>query len=93
MIIVAGSLIAHKGQRDALVAKSKQAIVAARQANGCLAFSVSADPIDADRVVVLERWESRNALEAFRGKGPDSDIGSEIAAFDVHEYEVVGARS
>lgn len=91
MIIVAGSLIAHPGQREALIAKSKQAIAAARKVKGCLAFVVAADPIDADRVVVFERWESRDALEAFRGEGPDSDIDFEIAAFDVKEYEVIEA--
>jgi quinol monooxygenase YgiN len=88
MIIVAGSLRAKPGTRDVIVEKSAEGVILARATPGCHAFVVAADPVDQDRVVIYERWEDRAALAAFRGSGPDSDIGSEIAAFDVQEFEV-----
>ena len=50
---------------------------------GCLDFTLSADPIEADRVNVYEQWESAAELEAFRGEGPDS-----AQAAQIHEAKV-----
>lgn len=38
----------------------------ARAAPGCLDFAQSADPLDAGRINIFERWESAADLEAFR---------------------------
>ncbi len=45
----------------------------------------------AGRVNVLERWESREALEAFRGDGPDDESAARILALHVHDYVVAEA--
>ena len=64
-----------------------EAIRLAREADECLDFVVSADPLEDDRVNVLERWTDRAALMAFRGEGPGDDLRSLIKSADVNEYE------
>ena len=88
MIIVAGHLTVSASDRDGYVADCAAAVIAARRADGCLDFAVSADPVDPQRVNVLERWRSRDALLRFRGDGPDAGIRSRILTAQVAEYEV-----
>ena len=88
MLIVAGHLIVAASDRDRYVAGSAAAVAAARAADGCLDFAVSADSVDPRRVNVFERWETRALLGAFRGDGPDDGLRSRIAAGDVAEYDV-----
>jgi quinol monooxygenase YgiN len=92
MIIVAGHLELEPADRDAFVADSATSVALARGTEGCLDFSVSADPLDPTRVNVLERWETDAALLAFRGNGPADGIVDRVLAFDVEEYEVTVAH-
>jgi quinol monooxygenase YgiN len=88
MLIIAGHLIVDAADRDRYVAGCAQAVAAARSADGCLDFAVSADAVDPQRVNVFERWRTHEALAAFRGAGPDDDIASRILEMDIAEYEV-----
>ena len=88
MLIIAGHLIVDATDRDTYVADCAAAVAAARGAEGCLDFAVSADAIDPRRVNVFERWQTRESLDAFRGHGPDDDIASRILDINVVEYEV-----
>jgi quinol monooxygenase YgiN len=88
MIIVSGRIYVTPGRRDSFVATSRDAVVEARRAPGCLDFVVAADPVEPDRVNVYEQWETEAELEAFRGEGPDSDLGSDIVSADVSRHEV-----
>jgi quinol monooxygenase YgiN len=88
MIIVSGRIYVTPGRRDAFVATSRDAVVEARRAPGCLDFVVAADPVDPDRVNVYEQWETEAELEAFRGGGPDSDLSSDIVRADVSRHHV-----
>ena len=92
MIIVAGHLELEPTDRDAFVADSATAVALARGTQGCLDFSVSADPLDPTRVNVLERWESADGLLAFRGNGPADGIVDRVLEFHVDEYEVTEAH-
>jgi quinol monooxygenase YgiN len=92
MIIVAGHLELEKQDRDAFVADATTSVELARGTPGCHDFSVSADPLDPTRVNVLERWESVEAMLAFRGTGPDDGIADRIVEFHLDEYEVTLAR-
>lgn len=91
MIIVAGRIYLKSGRRDSFVRASLEAVALARKTAGCLDFVVAPDPVEPDRVNVFERWESRTALEAFRGDGPGDDLSADILNADVTEYEVVRA--
>lgn len=88
MIIVSGSIWVAPARRDAFVAASLEAVVAARSAPGCLDFVVSADPIEPDRVNVYERWETDAAVETFRGEGPGPDLTSDIVRAEVSRYDI-----
>ena len=88
MLIVAGHLVVDANDRDRYVADCATAVAAARQADGCLDFAVSADSVDPRRVNVFERWSSRELLDAFRGSGPDDSIRDRILEADVREYTI-----
>jgi quinol monooxygenase YgiN len=88
MIIIAGHLTVHQSDRDAYVTDCAAAVAAARNANGCLDFAVSADPVDPCRVNVFERWEAREQLDAFRGDGPDDGLRGRIVDVNVTEYDI-----
>jgi quinol monooxygenase YgiN len=88
MLIIAGHLIVDATDRDNYVADCAAAVAAARSAEGCLDFAVSADVVDPRRVNVFERWRTRESLDAFRGDGPDDDVASRILDINVVEYEV-----
>jgi len=87
-IIVAGKLTIKSGARDEFIKQSREAILRARKKEACEDFSVSPDPIDLKRVNIFEKWQSRSALNAFRGSGPESDFFSLVESFDVDEYEI-----
>jgi len=90
MIIVAGSLTVEPSGRDAYLEGCRDVVAAARDADGCLDYALSADLLEPGRINVFERWESAQDLEQFRGSGPPDDQRSELLAIDVSEYELPG---
>jgi quinol monooxygenase YgiN len=88
MLIVAGHLKVRESDRDRYVADCAAAVTAARRAEGCLDFAVSADAVDPSRVNIFERWTTRELLLAFRGQGPDDDTRSRILEANVAEYDL-----
>lgn len=88
MLIVAGHLITDADARDGFVAECAQAVTAARQAPGCLDFAITADTLDPGRIDIYERWESEEALLAFRGSGPDAGTAARILDADVRRYVI-----
>ena len=86
MIIVTGPIVVTG--RDRFLALSEEAMRLARESPGCLDFVVAADPLEDDRVNVLERWVDSAALHAFRGEGPGDDLRPLIKSAEVEEYEV-----
>ncbi|MGO1975060.1 MAG: putative quinol monooxygenase [Propionibacteriaceae bacterium] len=93
MIIVSGHLSVAPAERDAYLADCVPIVEQARRTAGCLDFTLSADLLDAGRINILERWESLEAVEAFRGDGPPAEQAATILTADVAEYEVSGHRS
>lgn len=91
MVIVAGHLIVDPDRRATYLAGCREVVEQARRAPGCLDFVLAADPLDPARVHVHERWESREAVEAFRG-GPGGEQATAIRAASVSEYDVTGER-
>ncbi len=64
----------------------------ARQAPGCLDVAITADPVDPGRVNNFERWETWDAIEAWRKRAHAPDTGIEIGEMDVTAYEVASTR-
>ena len=90
MIIVAGALYLDAGERDRYLAATADVAPLARQAPGCLDFVQAADPVDAERINVYERWESDEAVLAFRDSGPVGGGGEppELRSADVRKYRI-----
>lgn len=88
MIIVSGKIYVRPGAREQFLAASLEAVVQARRSRGCRDFVVAADPLEPDRVNVYEEWESEEALLAFRGSGPDSDLFASVVRAEVARHVI-----
>ena len=93
MIIVAGHLVVTPEARESYLATCVAVVEQARRTPGCLDFTLGADLVQPDRINILERWESRAAVEAFRGTGPSGEQRSAILSASVAEYDVANSRS
>ena len=92
MVIVAGYVTIEPSQRASYLVGCVGVVERARGAAGCLDFAITADLLDPGRVNVFERWESRAAVETFRGGGPSDEQGAAMLATSVAEYDVAGVR-
>jgi quinol monooxygenase YgiN len=92
MVIVAGHVTVDPEQRESYLAGSMSVVEKARQADGCLDFSITADLLDPDRVNLFERWESQAALKAFRRKAPRNTQRAAMLSVSVAEYDIADAR-
>ncbi|OUC88135.1 putative quinol monooxygenase [Streptosporangium minutum] len=91
MIIISGRLTVDPADREAYLQGCVGVVAQARASSGCLDFVLGADLVDAGRINVYERWESEEALEAFRGSGPDEGQTAMIRDAEVLRYHVSGA--
>jgi quinol monooxygenase YgiN len=93
VVIVAGHLVVDPRQRDDYLTGCVDVVRQAREAPGCLDFSLSADLLEPGRINIFERWESQAAVEAFRGSGSSDEQAEMIVSAAVSEYDIGGARS
>ncbi|WP_182377265.1 antibiotic biosynthesis monooxygenase family protein [Nocardioides sp. WS12] len=95
MIIIAGHLRVAASERERYLAATANAAVQARQAPGCHDFVQSADPIDPERINIFERWDTDDALMAFRNSGSDESeqppppdlLGADVAKYRISAVE------
>jgi quinol monooxygenase YgiN len=64
MIVVQGVFRVRAEDRERYLAESGETQQISRGEPGCIEYVVAADPIEPDRVVLSERWESRADLDA-----------------------------
>lgn len=64
MIIVLGSVCVAAGEIESALATSQAHVARSRAEPGCLEHGVSIDADAENRLVFVERWASREALEA-----------------------------
>ena len=92
MVIVGGTFEVNPNERESFLANRLDMMRTSRKEPGCLEYTFAADPIDPSRVVLFERWESQQALDAHLSllrtgpRPPDSDvkpIASSILIYDV----------
>ncbi|MFD4367857.1 putative quinol monooxygenase [Rhodococcus sp. NPDC058521] len=93
MLVVAGHIRVASERREAYLEGCVSVVEQARGTHGCLDFAITPDLIDPERVNVFELWESRDAVEKFRGSGPSDEQGAEMLSASVAEYEVGDVRS
>lgn len=92
MIIVTGYLTVEASQRERYLEGCVEVVRQARQAPGCLDFSIDADLLDPQRINVTERWESQETLAQFRGEGTGEEQDGQILQASVAEYDVADVR-
>jgi quinol monooxygenase YgiN len=96
MVIVGGTFEFDPNQRDAFLASRFEMMRASRAEPGCIEYTFAADPIDASRVVLYERWASQEHLDTHlavvRAKPQTSDDAVTPIASAVVIYEVSGER-
>jgi quinol monooxygenase YgiN len=90
-VIVSGHLTVAPETRADYLQGCAGVVRAARAAPGCLDFAIGADLVEPGRINVVERWDSRAAVEAFRGSGPTDEQNAAILDASVAEYDVIGA--
>ena len=92
MVVVAGHLLVDPDERTAYLESCREVVDRARHSEGCLDFAISADLLDPARVNILERWESQDAVDAFRGDGTSAEQRRMIRGGIVAEYGAVDER-
>ena len=94
MLVVGGSFEVGPAERDAFIAARHQSMRISRSEQGCLEYTMAADPIDPGRVILFERWESQEALDAhlaaFRQREQPSSPAPKAASIVI--YEVAAER-
>ena len=99
MVIVGGTFILDPSERDAFLAGRRERMLTSRGEPGCLEYTYAADPLDASRVVLFERWVDQAALDAhlaaLRANPQASDnevvpITSSITIYDVSAERQLG---
>jgi quinol monooxygenase YgiN len=88
MLIIAGELHVDPADRDRYLAATADVAPQARAFPGCLDFVQAADPVDAGRINVFERWESDEDLMRFRTSGGPAIELPDLRAADVRKYRI-----
>jgi quinol monooxygenase YgiN len=92
VIIVGGMLEVDPAQRDAFIASRINRMRTSREEPGCLEYVISPDPLNANRVIVFERWISPDSLDAHLAPTQSSsepiEPCIEISAVSIVVYEV-----
>jgi len=95
MIHVVAVITAHPGQREALIAAFRQNVPSVLAEAGCVqytcvvdvdGFGKAATPMGSDALVVIEKWESPDALKAHAA-------APHMAAFGTKTKELVAKRA
>jgi len=97
MVIIVGTLKVDPAQRDAFVAGRIEAMKHSRAEEGCITYAITADPVEADTVIVTERWSSQAALDAHAKAMREAAKNAAPMAFKVLDreltvYEVASSR-
>ncbi|HZU71378.1 MAG TPA: putative quinol monooxygenase [Acidimicrobiales bacterium] len=97
MIIVGGSFQLDASEREQFLAGRVELMRTSRAEPGCLEYTFAADPVDPERVVLFERWESQEALDAHLARlrlapptGGVAPRSSTIAFYDVARERPMG---
>ncbi len=96
MVVVGGTFQFDPITRDQFLASRVDMMRNSRAEAGCLEYTFAADPLDPSRVVLYERWESQEALDAHLSAMRDSprSSGNEIdpISSSITIYDVTGER-
>ena len=92
MWIIAGHVKVQADRAERYVLAHRDLVGRARKAPGCLDVAITADTVEAGRINNYERWESWDAIEAWRAVANAPDTGIDLDDVQVRAYEVAGER-
>jgi quinol monooxygenase YgiN len=92
VIIVSGTFEVDPARRDEFLAERHERMRSSRAEAGCLEYTFSADPLDAGRVLLFERWATQAALDQHLA-GPPMDVHVAPLRSSILLYDVVGERT
>ncbi|MDQ3657286.1 MAG: antibiotic biosynthesis monooxygenase [Chloroflexota bacterium] len=93
MLIIAGKVYVAPEHRNAHVASYADFVRDTRTKPGCLDFFIAADPVEADRANLFERWESNDLLRAFQATAEPPAPVTDLLGEDVALYEISASGS
>lgn len=64
MIMVTATITAKPGQRGAIIEKSQDLIESTRLEPGCISYHLYASTEDEDVLMMFEKWENKEVLDA-----------------------------
>lgn len=88
MLIIAGHYFVDAAQRDAYVEAFRDLVQRARAAPGCLDAAITADAVYPGRVNNYERWESEDALAAFRAVADPPELDVEMLDMQMSKFHI-----
>lgn len=92
MWIIAGYVRVDVDKRDAFVDAHRDLIQRARHAPGCLDVAITGDPVEPGRIYNYERWESWDAIEAWRARVHAPETGIVMHEVEVTAFEIASSR-
>lgn len=95
MLIVAGTIIAESGERDAFLAAVQPMVSATLEEPGCQEYAFSPDPNDDNRIMLFELWDDQDALDghfasAHMAAWREVQGTLKIASADIKKYIISG---
>ena len=91
MIIVAGTFEVDPAEREAFLLSRDEGVRRSRAEPGCMAYVFAADPVEPGRVILFERWESKDALRThlagIQSAGPQPSSVA-VRSAEVQQYEI-----
>jgi quinol monooxygenase YgiN len=95
-VIVQGAFSLDAKERDRFVEASIEAMRSSRQEEGCLEYVIAADPLDPERAVLTERWETMEHLQQHlaqqRSARPGVDSRPIPQSVEITLFEVATSR-
>jgi quinol monooxygenase YgiN len=96
IVIVQGVFSINPDDRDRFVDASIESMCSSREEEGCLEYVIAADPVDPERVVLSERWESMDHLQRHLTRQKNATRGGEPRPtphnVEITLYEVATSR-
>ena len=94
-MIVQGAFSIDPNERDRFVETSIEGMRRSREEEGCLEYVIAADPLDPERAILSERWDSMDNLNQHLARQKDAPRPPDRPvprSADITFYEVVSSR-
>ncbi len=88
MIIVIAIMNVKPGKKDAFILDAKDLVTETRQETGCISYDLLTSTEDEDLLVMLEKWEDIESLNAHMETDHFKKFGETIERFLTKEIEV-----